>query len=114
MRHLRLIQNNITSHYAVYIVDNFLESDYHKQILEKVMELTQKDSMAQQTNVKANMTKFTELLNHKLFEKMFMMSVELLQMFFTLRSPSPTNPYEYIIDEAWAMKHMKGNNTIER
>ena len=87
MRQLRLIQHSITSHYAVYIIDNFLESNYHKQILDKVTELTHKDSMNQETNVKANMTKFTELLNHKLFEKMFMMSVELLQMFFTLRSP---------------------------
>ena len=112
MRKLRLIQHNSTSHYAVYIIDNFLNEDYRKKILEKVKQLTQVDVMKGSTNVHATMTDYTELLKHDLFRDMFLQTIELLQMIFTLRASAPNSPYEYIIDEAWAMKHMKGDRTL--
>ena len=112
MRKLRLIQYNSTSHYAVYIVDNFLKEEYRKKVLEKLKELTKVDVMRKSTNVHATMTHYTELLKHDVFKDMFLQTIELLQMFFTLRASAPNAPYEYVIDEAWGMKHEKGDKTI--
>ena len=40
MRRLRIINNVPLSVYGIYIIDNFLEEEYRKEVLKKVKELT--------------------------------------------------------------------------
>ena len=54
MQRLRIIQNVPGSLYALYIVDNFLEEKYHKEILKKVKDITKEDVMNNTTNVQRN------------------------------------------------------------
>ena len=56
MRRLRIISKVKLSIYGIYIVDNFLDDKYHKEVLKKVKELTKKDVKGRSTNVQAVMT----------------------------------------------------------
>ena len=111
MKRLRIISNVNLSIYSIYIVDNFLEEEYYKQVFKKVKEITKKDSMGNITNVKANMTTFKELMNHKVFQRFFTDSITMLHFIYTLRCDHPNEDFEFRLCDGWAMKHCKGDQT---
>ncbi len=112
MQRLRIIQNVPGSLYALYIVDNFLEEKYHKEILKKVKDITKEDVMNNTTNVQATMTDYQELFNHNIFQKFFTDSITMLHYIYTLRAPYPNEDFEFNLTDGWAMKHLKGDRTI--
>jgi hypothetical protein len=107
----RVVQNNNQGHYAIYIFENILEDDYLKEILNKTLELTEKDSMNHQTNVKANMTTFTKMLEDPLYTKLQRIILSFLHTSLCLRTEHPIVPAYSFLD-FWGMKFKKGENTI--
>ena len=106
----RIIQHTNIGHYAVYIFSNILEDDYLKKILNRTLELTEKDSMNHQTNVKANMTEFTKLVDDPAYDIFKKTIFSFLKTCICLRTVG--NVPNYYFHEFWAMKHEKGQRTI--
>ena len=107
----RIIQHINQGHYAVYIFENILEDDYLKEILNKTLELTEKDSMNHQTNVKANMTTYSKMLEDPLYTKLQQIILSFLQTSLCLRIEHTRVP-TYSFLEFWGMKFEKGQNTM--
>ena len=112
MRRLRVISKVKLSIYGIYIVDNFLDDKYHKEVLKKVKELTKKDVKGRSTNVQAVMTDYQALLKHELFQSFFTDSITMLHYIYTLRSMHPNEDFEFNLYDGWAMKHSKGDHTM--
>ncbi len=112
MRRLRIISKVKLSIYGIYIIDNFLDDNYHKEVLKKVKDLTKKDAKARSTNVQANMTDYEELFKHKIFQPFFSDSITMVHYIYTLRSMHPNEPFEFRLMDGWAMKHCKGDHTM--
>ena len=107
----RIVQNNNQGHYAIYIFENILEDDYLKEILNKTLELTEKDSMNYITNVKANMTTYTKMLEDPLYIKFQQIVLSFLHTCLCLRIDHVQIPVYNFVD-FWGMKFEKGQNTI--
>ncbi len=111
LRKLRLLQHSYTSHYSIYIIENFLEDELLEKVLKKCEELTESDTMNKSTNVKATMTDYQELLKHDLFKKVFQSVIEYLHMFFLLRATGLSDKMKFTVHDAWAMRHKKDDYT---
>lgn len=109
---IEIIQHNCSNIYAVFILTNFLEKDYFNQIKEKTEELTMVDSQNYNTNVKANMTSYKELLQHKDYGLFMKKSLQYLNIIYKLRSPHPDQRIRYDFMDLWGMRHKKGNSTL--
>ncbi len=110
----RLLQYNNVSPFCVYIFDNFLDKEYQNIILQKTIELTKEDSLDHVTNVKANMTKTSELLKHEEYNFLNMWGMQHFKNHYTknhthgevdwsgayyLRCPDETNIYFPDVDD---------------
>lgn len=111
MKQISLIQFNHISHYAVYMFSDFLDKDYFEILKNKVIELTNEDKMNRETNVKANMTFYRELLEQEVFGKFFELTAAHLNYCLKLRSPHWGNTINYSFTDAWGMQHKKGDFT---
>tara|TARA_R100001510_G_C7626490_1_gene186267 strand:+ start:646 stop:1209 length:564 start_codon:yes stop_codon:yes gene_type:complete len=110
---LDLIQTSCSSINSIYIIRNFLEDEktlyfYTKQI-EK---LTYKDEMQRRTNVQASMTAYNALLENPDFEYLHKKIIQTLINIWTLRTPHPFAPLKFEIFNSWAMRHNKGDFTV--
>tara|TARA_A100000171_G_C2117704_1_gene138865 strand:+ start:603 stop:1178 length:576 start_codon:yes stop_codon:yes gene_type:complete len=112
MKNITILQHDYKSLYAVYKITNFLSSDYLEQITNKTIELTNQDSMSKTTGVKANMTKYDELLKHEDYKNLFSSVLEYLTMILRLRSAIGTQKYRHTVFDAWGMQHLKGDYTL--
>jgi len=93
---------------AVYRFSNFLNSDYLNVILNKTEELTVEDVMNKRTNVKANMTSYTELLNHEEYRVFCNNLLQVIDFIMRLRN-SESASLQYTISGLWGMRHKKGD-----
>jgi hypothetical protein len=112
MRNLKVLQHSYKSLYAAYNISNFLSEDYLQQLTNKTIELSNQDSMNKTTGVKANMTKYDELLQHEEYRNLFSSVLEYLTMFLRLRDPVSSQKYRHTIFDAWGMQHFKGDYTL--
>jgi hypothetical protein len=106
----RVLQNRYSDLNSVFIFNNFLDLEYLKKVRAKTFEITKKDSMNKSTNVKASMTDWKEVLNHKVYQELTTRIIQILDITIQLRSPACDN-FEYMIDDFWAMRHYKGDNS---
>jgi|TARA_R100000030_G_scaffold59099_1_gene44367 hypothetical protein len=111
MIHLRVFQYNPTSIYSVYKFTNFLKEDYLQLLTEKTLSLTEKDHMNRATNVKANMTDYRELLSHPEYKDFFELAAQQFLMIVALKTPHVCDKITVRYEEAWGMKHNKGDFT---
>lgn len=111
MKNLRIIQSSPLSSHCVYMLDNMFEESYVQEMLEHVKLLTEKDTINKTSNVKANMTDYRELLRHDIYKKLFFSAIEYLDLFTKMRNTLTTG-YIYEVEDAWAMKHTKGDYTV--
>lgn len=111
MRNLRILQSSLLSSHCVYMLDNMFKESYVQEMLEHVKSLTEKDTMNRKSNVKANMTDYDELLHHDLYKELLFSSIEYLDLFTKMRTISKTG-YVYKVQDAWAMKHTRGDHTV--
>ena len=107
----RVVQNNNQGHYAVYIFNDILEDDYLKKLLNRTLELTEKDSMNHQTNVKANMTTYEKMLQEPLCIELQKTILSFLNTCLCLRTEHINVP-AYDFFDFWAMKFEKGQRTL--
>jgi len=112
MKNLNILQHNYKSLYAVYSISNFLSEDYLQQLTDKTIKLTNQDAMNRTTGVKANMTKYDELLQHEEYRDLFSSVLEYLTMFLRLRDPVSNQRYKHTIFDAWGIQHLKGDYTL--
>jgi hypothetical protein len=108
----KIIQNSHLGHYGVYIFENILENDYLKLLSDRTIELTARDEMHHQTNVKANMTGYQKLIYDKDFEGLRKYIMSFLKLCMLFRTPHwnvmDTN---YVFADFWAMQFKKGEHT---
>lgn len=112
MKDIRIIQYVATTDYAVFILDNFLDDNYRNKIINIIKNETQSDSMGHKTNVKANMTSYNKLLSYNELRPFFDSVIEYLNIIIQVRSINPPK-LNYKIDDAWGIKHLKGEFTTE-
>ena len=107
----RIVQNSNQGHYAIYIFNNILEDDYLKELLDKTLELTEKDSMDHKTNVQANMTTYHKMLEEPIYIKFQSIVLSHLHTCICLRNYHVTVP-SYDFEEFWGMQFKKGEKTV--
>ena len=107
----RLLQYNNVSPFCVYIFDNFLDKEYQNIILQKTIELTKEDSLNHVTNVKANMTKTSELLKHEEYNFLKGRIATFLNLCFTLRTAHWSEKRNINFLNMWGMQHFKNHYT---
>lgn len=112
MKNLRLIQYVATTDFAIFILDNFLEDKYRNKVLDIIKLETKEDTMKHNTNVKASMTSYDRLLNCDELRPFFNLVIEYLNIIIKLRSIH-SDQWNFVIDDAWGMKHLKGEYTKE-
>ena len=106
----RIIQNRYSDLNSVFVYENFLDHKYLKKLQQKPFEITKKDIMKKSTNVKATMTNWKDVLQHKEYQELTTKIVQILDITIQLRSPSCDN-FEYHIDDFWAMRHNRGDHS---
>jgi hypothetical protein len=111
MMRLDVFQHNPQSIYCVYKFTNFLKEDYLDLLTRKTAELTQSDSMSRQTNVYANMTKYSELLKHPEYKDFLELCAQQLLMIFSLKTPHSIDKVEVAFRDVWGMTHVRGDFT---
>jgi len=110
---LKLLQHNENQIDSVYIYTDFLSKEEVFLVRDIVDKITKKDqSLSYQTNVKANMTSYKELLQHKDYGLFMRKSLQYLNIIYKLRSPHPDQRIRYDFMDLWGMRHKKGNSTL--
>lgn len=106
------IQTSCTAINSVYIIRNFLDDNtYLNSLCNKIEKLTKKDSMNRSTNVKANMTTYTKLVENVDFNNIHTKILETLGFIYKTRDPHPEGGIDLKMIESWGMKHTKGDYT---
>lgn len=107
------IKHHPYSSHGVFVLFDFLENEeYRKNILEKIKEQTQHDTMKQSTNVKAIMSDYLAGVSEPVFQNLFKKSIEMIDIIRRSSSRHPYEEFEVKINDAWSMKHETGHHTI--
>jgi len=108
---LEILQHSSRSINSIYIYKNFLEDKEKLNLYKnKITNHTYSDLMNRETNVKANMTKYDDLLKDNDFYSLHQSFLKTVSNTIKLRSPSELIPFK--IFNSWGMSHYKGDHTI--
>lgn len=109
---IKIIQHNEFSMFAVFSFEDFLNEKEHEIVTNAIKESLQQDqSLNYSTNVQAQMTDWTFMVNREDMDFFFKKVSEMMMIVNRLRSPNPDQKMSITYNECWAMKHSKGDFT---
>ncbi len=110
---LQLFQFSDTSLHCAYIIRDYLPKEEMLNLDETIRELTKKDSMNRQTNVKANMTSYTALQDSSKCGSFFQKVAHSIDAIIKLRGRNGQDVFCYNFVDSWGMRHKKDDYTVE-